>query len=368
VGPGSARASVVTGILLTGLWVAVATVPRSLIAQADTVVVVADEPVCDLCKPPHATRLRELGSANDPLSPTWTSTVAFDGRLYFVAPLAGESEEIAVFDSGGFAWSAGREGQGPGEFLSIRHVGWGGEGLQVLSAGRLTYLDRALNPIGSRPLEGEFYKAVTLDDTLTILNGWMSTSENAGYPLHSVTPGSVRSMGPPASTLSSEGLWEIWRILGPSRRSHAFWAARPNRYELQEWDVEGELRGVVVVEAPWFPPWSPPIAPNSERLWKPAIVAIRQDLDGILWVASVVPKSDAYKTRRSDVVSMDEVALLYDGHVDALDVSASRALASFRVPGAPLGFVAPRILAVAEPAQLGIVKVVLYAVSPGGAR
>jgi hypothetical protein len=112
-----------------------------------------------------------------------------------------------------------------------------------------------------------------------------------------------------------------------------------NAYQVELWDVSGQLRQTVVRETDWFKPWKDMYPQNGPP--NPFLSAVRQDTEGLLW--TIVGRLDANAAaarapqtgcqRRADCANQE-----YDTMIEVLDPRSGALLASRRFPEFLRGF------------------------------
>lgn len=275
-------------------------------ASAQVQVAVSSVPSCAECKI-SLSRVTTLG----PGGPRpWNDVVApavlrdHQGR-YLVAP-SGDPAVVAVFDAKGRPLpELGRYGSGPGEFISVGWVLPGpGDSVFVLDRGnrRLSVYGPQLRFARSYPLAPvQVFRAASSGNGTVLLQGQSGTPQGAGQPLHFMSSSGklLKSFGarvPILDPLKSQ-TDQLREVSSDSKGS--VWAARVNRYEIEEWSHNGELRRVLTNSPAWFVPWD--ANADDDRAGRitlrTGIVALRVDSSGLLWVFLTQPRPGAVAPR-----------------------------------------------------------------------
>lgn len=237
-------------------------------------------------------------------------------------------------DTGGFVRSIGRTGQGPGELSEVVEIGLHGDSLVVFDPAnaRLTLLTRSGDylrsfPISMRPLRvkpagtGRFlvsahrYAASALADVVDLAREEIVPFGPA------ITPVEGRpSMGQ--------------RIIAAG--SGRFWAARPDRYEVEARDSGGRLLHTIDREVEWFPDRDVEGAVDfREVLPNPWVQDLHVDEEGRLW--TMVRTADPAYRPSGESLSDLESDRVYDTIVEVFEPSGEL-LSSRRFPWYGLGF------------------------------
>jgi len=154
--------------------------------------------------------------------------------------------EISVFDSTGkFLRTLGREGEGPGEYQSIRHIGVGPRYIHIFdgSAGR-TMLDHDFAVVRTDRFPGSVTSAVVRSDDGVVFAGDLPTPESIGHQLHVLGPsGELVSYGydggvhPPPLRMRLSGLTSV--VAG---NDDTVWLLPDRTNRLVRWDLGPEPR------------------------------------------------------------------------------------------------------------------------------
>ena len=190
----------------------------------------------------RVSQVASLGAVSDPFSPAERPHhVVHDphGRYFVMAGFP--VDRILVYDAGGNLHSVwGRGGEGPGEYQSIRQLLMlRGDSLGVVDdAGlRLTVLDADGFVGRTQPLPFHPFRIAQLDNGTLVIAGLERTASGGGYVMHLIGPdGSVSPFGPEGTVLRSRPS-ASQRHLATAGKT--VWAARPDRYELTEFALDG---------------------------------------------------------------------------------------------------------------------------------
>jgi hypothetical protein len=305
---------------------------------------IAERQLCDSC----TIRLRRILSLGDTSGPGIIAGgihgVAVDSRSrYWV--LSGEEPPL-VFDSlGAVIGAVGRIGSGPGEFIRPTEA-------QVVAGDSVLIVDGAqaratligpdlvarrtiLMAVPLRPLIALRWP------TDVIANGPVGTPGDVGWPLHvlSFSGSSVemsRSFGPDRGDVSPFEASKLDQVLAGARDG-GFWTADVLRYRLTKWSATERKERSYVRTPGWFAKPSVAWIGNPTTPPPPAISAIAEDSDGLLWVCVRV----AAPTWREGWPSGKGAEFLYNKMsfdkmfqttIEVIDPQARRVLARTTVP------------------------------------
>jgi hypothetical protein len=243
-----------------------------------------------------------IGSIRDAVTPSVLSALASDGLRIFVAPLEGAESTMAVYEGTAAPLMLGREGDGPGEYRRIISLSLKANRLHVYSAGRETILDDSLRVIGSRRIPfASVMSAVALSDSSSVVQVLIRDRSTAGQvtsrmQLYRIGADSVMALGSPiafpSNYIRTSG---IVRVLGLAPSAETFWTSDKDQFLLQKWESSGRiLRTLRLTTPPWFvsATGDPTTSYDFSKEPPPSgIIAIREDTQGRLWVASAVPRS-----------------------------------------------------------------------------
>ena len=288
---------------LVSAFAAIGVAGEGLAAQAHSTVVIPDDP-----EPPyeiemHPGPLFEGGSLTED---DWVSAFVSmersgDGGFLFwdgVTP----SRILAVSPDRAIRRWIGREGEGPGEYRSVRWVRSRGGRAHVFDTfnNRRTVLDeRSFEVLHTNPHDlpiAAGYDATVLDDTSYVINAAFHVPERVGYALHRFGPDGAAANSFDEEPVGLPGEEEpLARWLAPSSQAGHFWAGPFDEYRVDMWDaVEGRRSRSLVREADWFPPRAAPWDPTAWEPGMPGITVIdgaAEDAAGRLWVVLRIPTS-----------------------------------------------------------------------------
>ena len=117
------------------------------------------------------------------------SRVAVDRRGRILISVVGQAE-IAVFDSTGkFLRTVGCQGEGPGEYTSVRHIGAGPRYIHVFdfNAGR-TMLDHDFTVVRTDRFPGTITSTAVKSDDAVVFAAEVPTPGSIGHKLHVSSP------------------------------------------------------------------------------------------------------------------------------------------------------------------------------------
>jgi len=319
---------------------------------------------CDPCIPLKWELTATLGALRDPVSPSYRSTIATDGERFIVSPLDGVDHEIAVYRGSTLLRTIGRAGDGPGEYAGIQYVQYDGESFHIFSGGRETILDE-LEPVSTKRLGMGPLSVAVIDRDVSIIEASQVDRSQRVLRLFRVTADTMVAFGPvvrmPLNYASGVG---SVRILGQAPEA-TFWVGQNDRYEFVKWSREGVAVDSLTLPTPdWFDPFMgdpTEMADLFQQRPHSIVKAIREDEDGLLWVASYDSRADWVP--RAVGPGREERQLLlpsvYDTVIDVIDVARRRVIASTRIPGLVISFPASGVAVARRTAEYGLVQLLV---------
>lgn len=242
---------------------------------------------CAPCK----IRMERIATISETTAPGMLGSVhavAVDDRDRILVTSRHATSQVDVFDfSGRFVQSVGRSGEGPGEFRDINLIVPVRERIHVFDQGnvRWTTLDSELDIVGQnalphRPLAAAFWK-----DSL-ILNAAESSQERTGYTLHVLSREArmTRSFAYDSSATRHDIPYAGERELTVCPGSGALYVAEKRQYRITRYSVrDAPVR--ISRNVSWFRPhFRAPRFQPDDGAPPPVLLAIRCDVDGLLWV------------------------------------------------------------------------------------
>ncbi|MGQ0764374.1 MAG: 6-bladed beta-propeller [Gemmatimonadota bacterium] len=268
------------------------------------------------------------------------------GRGFYVAPVG---PLVYEYDSSGkFLRSIGRRGSGPGEFGFIRRLFQdASDSLYVIDlARRMSLFDPDGKHVRSMRMPYVPLSLTKLADGSMVVAAPGLGRGDAGYPLHLIgTRGDVvRSFG------SSNPVVDPAQPLLGNRfvaagNNGSVWAARVDRYLVENWDPSGRQLASVERQVAWFSEQSADLrssrvpVTSPERLTKPppsAIRGLQYDSTGHLYVLLAVAGSDwrSHDIRVGEGIRLgaDVLDKMFDSVLEEIDPGTGAVLGSLRVP------------------------------------
>ena len=296
---------------------------------------------CAACEVELAvSQVASLGAVSDPFSPAERPHhVVHDRHGRYFVKAGFPVDRILVYNAAGNLDSVwGRGGEGPGEYQSIRQLLMlRGDSLGVVDdAGlRLTLLDAEGSVARTQPLPFHPFRIVQLDNGTLVVAGLERTASGGGYVMHLIRPdGSVVPFGPEGTVLRSRPS-ASQRHLATAGKT--VWAARPDRYELTEFALDGTPLRVLKREADWFPDREKEGALSiATEGPSPFLVAIRVDEQGLIW--TMVRLADADWAPSDASGPFASWGRHYDSIVEVIDPSRGLVVKSQRFPWYGHGF------------------------------
>lgn len=280
---------------------------------------------------------------------------------------------VLMFDGEGrFLQGVDREGEGPGEVLSIRAVVIGrGDTLRVLDTGngRITTLTPDLAFVRSTRLEVRPWDAIEVRPGLMVINADARTPERFGYPLHPVRDGVLEPPMGGTEALTDSPRPEGRDLFRAMRRvsDSTFWAAHVPRYRFDLWRTDDTLLQVLTGDPEWFE-----VAERGtmEGLLNPMVLDLERDRDGLLWVLVRVRATDwrDLATEGPPVVEglpnlqsrTGRPTDLVDSMIQVIDPETGAVLATERFDQAFLSFAGPRRVYTYEETDAGEPRVIVW--------
>lgn len=287
-----------------------------------------------------------LGSVEDSASlspPIVHVTRTETGRYFAINRMGGARDRLFVFGpEGTLTGTIGRSGDGPGEFGMIAyHLVDESDSLFVFDmlARRLTVFSPtdAVVRTERMPLRNEsVHGAVRFGPREWVLAHVIPTSERSGYPLHLIESGRiVRSFGSENPRVLPD--WPSLNVrYVTAGAGHTVWSVQPDRYEVELWDLDGSLQGVLRRDALWFPPREQRGRAMGQEPPDPRVQAVRALANGHL--ALLVSVSDSeWRPRSWEAGEFGPQGTgyeqnEYDTVLEIIDPSSGRLISSGRHP------------------------------------
>lgn len=349
-GTGEQGASVRSMLLIALAALLLHSAPSSAAAtDAQPRVRIADEPACPRCRI-ALTRVVMLGRPGDPAGVGSSASVVRDSRGRYYAGPNDVDGRVNVYDAAGrFVRTLGRPGRGPGELFRVSELAMApGDSLHVFDFGNLR--QTVFTPDGrvarTVHVPGTVYTAIPRPNGEVIAQFHVPSASLAGYTVHRLDRNGrfLRSFAELRGGYRRSDWTATFRPMAPAADG-GVWVAYPNRYEIELWSADGRLRRTLVRDASWFRPWSAESNRDPRRQRpRPAIVGIRQDAAGRLWVSMRI--ADPRWTPAPRVVGEEgtiqppEADRLFDTLVEVIDPASGRLIARAGNPGPPLAFIA----------------------------
>ena len=317
--------------------------PPALQAQGGATVVVRDPARCSECEI-QLEKVVTLGDREGAGRVMANSRIARDSvGNYYVAhgDGSGGAAAVWVFDTvGTFLRTFGRRGEGPGEYQAIGNLRFRpGDTLEIYDSGlrRKTILAPDGTVVGTSRFEVRSYSGgVFLGDGRVVVNEHRQTPEQVGYPLQLVDGSGeiVRSLGAIRPEFRPNEPWTVQKVLAAGPHGATVWSVGRSSYLMELWDTAGVRLQALQRDAEWFEPWvtDTPLGPDQPPP-KPAVGAVKTDLQGRLWVLVLVPAEDW----RDGLVSREwgwdiDVYRAFDQILEVIDPGTGELVVSRRFP------------------------------------
>lgn len=231
-------------------------------STSQEVVPVRDPPTCGHCKVllHHIVTLGEREGPGRVMPPT---AMARDSEGdYLVAHGDGSptAKQIWVFDSEGrFKETIGRDGEGPGEYRSIRRIDvLPGDTIEVFDSSlrRRTVLSPDGDVLSITPYQSASVQlSARLSDGWLVLNTHLQTPGRVGYPLQLLDDSGeiVRSFGSVDPDYRPREPVKYWRPVAAGRDKTTVWSVGYGDYLVEQWDTSGARLTAFQREATWPP-------------------------------------------------------------------------------------------------------------------
>ncbi|MGH7562716.1 MAG: hypothetical protein ACRENB_17040 [Gemmatimonadales bacterium] len=309
---------------------------------------IATPPVCSTCRLTLTTTLRlgaDTGVTFHDLG--YTATRDSRGRLFFTG--FGTEGAVTVYDPGSRrAFTLGRRGRGPGEFISPAFA-LAGKGDTIFvwddAARRISVFGPDLRFVRSFPLGGfRAQRGIVLDSGELILSGHGVSAGAVGSPLLRVHParggGGGTAFGGEGGVVRPEQWMDQSLELGRAKGGRV-WSGRINRYLLTLWSAEGRPVKRIERQAPWFASREGADPRTEVAHAGAALVGLWEDGQGLVWTTSVVPAerkidiSPASHRERGAPERLSHEVLLerLDTMIEAIDPVRGQVVVSRRVRG-----------------------------------
>ncbi len=261
--------------------------------------VIDGDPICADCQI-NFRHVVTLGSDADPAS-VWEGAagsecmVAELGTGEFVLGGVASRGDVFVYDDQGrFSRSIGRQGQGPGELTSrARILVTAGDTLWVADDGnvRMQVWTSAGHYIRSFPLPAPYRRFTRLKQGDFVFEGPVGRTGDPMYYVLSSSSGEELARVGEARSTELDLEWSVLtRRHGPGG---GFWAASIWHYAIERWDSAGSLKGTLVRDVTWFPPYPPyPDGVFDSEPPPAGLYHLREDDQGRLWAFVLLPDAN----------------------------------------------------------------------------
>ena len=345
----------------------------------DSILVVPDAPACPSCSLDISV-LVELGDREGPGivgEQAWINR-SDDGDYYLSSSLAGEEGLLRFSPDGIFQEVIGRQGEGPGEYVSPELMGGSADDLTILDVASHRFTTIRNGEVATISMSFASKEHALLPDGRHLYNAIVFEPDRIGHPLHVYDPESrriTRSFGDEGVRVdrSSRSHNAMHRPVAVAADGH-IWAARVNRYQIDKWNLDGDLVARIERDAPWFHPWLdfPVQAPIEDRPL-PELVGVGDWGDDLLMVVVRVADSEWKPMRPArieqghEVISGAQMEELYDTVIEVLDTRLGTVVARTQVDANVWGVIGKDgFYSYAEHSELGEPKHIIWSVGLSG--
>ena len=336
--------SVLWNCLRTAVWVSVGValqVPKPTTAQE--IRVVRDSPACDSCRLTleHLVTFGEREGPGRVMKPTAMARDSRGNYLIAHGDGGGHARQVWVFDpDGAFVQTLGREGDGPGEYRSIRRIDvLPGDTLELFDVRlrRRTTLSPDHTFLASQSYEAAgFPGSARLPDGRLVLRQHIRTPERVGYPFQLVDRSGkiVRSLGSLNPQHRPKEEVKYMRSVASSPKGSLFWTIGYGDYLMELWDTTGARLDALQRETKWFEPYVSelwPITPDGPTP-QSQVRIVKVDSENRIWTLVRKAKEDWRMILRSLPGGHEEDASLiqnvYDWVLEIVDPDTGELLVS----------------------------------------
>ncbi|MEX2284549.1 MAG: 6-bladed beta-propeller [Gemmatimonadota bacterium] len=315
--------------------------------SAQQIVDIPSTPLCRDCRLEFR-RLLGLGAADGEgaLAGEPTSVVQDTRGNYYITQFQDRTSVVVFSRTGQFVQRIGRTGRGPGEYTRIAFVTVGaGDSLYVFDQAnaRITVLSPTYAVARTTALAGQYFGAVHLPDGRLVANAHIPAPDRIGQPLQTLgKDGVVQAVyGAQKPEYKPNITYSVMRTIG-SAGENRVWSGYKTRYVIEEWNADSKQLRVVSRSVPWFKAYDRRRPITQVQPAEPWLVALHQDVSGLLWSAVTVPGEDWGK-RWVDLGSDEKKGFpgdqrMFDTMVEVLDLDRRQVLVSQRMPQYVLGF------------------------------
>jgi len=275
-----------------------------------------------------------------------TSVVQDTRGNYYVTQFMERSQILVFSQTGRFVQRLGRNGRGPGEFNRIALVIVGpGDSLYVFDPGnaRLTVLSPTYAVARTAAINGQYFGAVQLPNGRFVANAHLPAPDRVGQPLQTLGMDGLSKIvyGSVKPDYRPDVPYSVMRTIALGGDNDV-WSGYKTRYAIEEWSAAGRQLRTISRTVPWFKSYERRRQITQAQPAEPWLMALHQDVNGLLWSAVTVPAEDW--GQRWAELGLDErkgVASdqrMHDTMVEVLDVLGRQVVVSQRVPQNVLGF------------------------------
>jgi hypothetical protein len=291
-------------------------------------------------------RVATLGSENDDVSLAASSVLANGSKGQFATAATFAFSSVALYGpTGAPVGTAGRAGQGPGEFERIRYVRFtAGDSLLIMDRIRLSLFspDARYVRTGRLPPGVQAFTFAVLPDGRVVVNNYFPTHPSFAVMSRDLT--FVREFGARTASDSPMDSDAILYALAPMRDGRFAAVRRNYKFGIEVWDASGKLSQEWLEPPTWYAPWT-----RDDRLaggWRgrphPVVMGAFVDAQHRLWVTALVadaawkpwptgaPATGGREGMAGTPLPIGDYPKHYDTIIEVFDLSTGRSLTSQR--------------------------------------
>jgi hypothetical protein len=231
----------------------------------------------------------------------------------------------------------GEVGSANAGFSAYSEIASGGDTLHVLDQGRHTVISPSLQVARTGRVPNHVQGAELLEDGRFVVATTVPTRDNIGFPLHllDIDGSIIRSFGSESPSFRVDNPQFVKFAV---TRDGRILLTQMNRYQIERWDTTGTRDITFRRRPPWWVGWGwDQFHPTNSR-----VVAVREDTEGLLWVAIIVADPDwqpqLQGRAESRTVPISELQKHLFTVVEVIDLDAQVLVATTQIPAVVSSF------------------------------